>query len=34
MDCFTILGVMTLVAAPLALMTRKFKVGGQGTASH
>lgn len=28
MDCFHLIGVMTLLAAPLVLLTRTFKVGG------
>ncbi len=28
MDCFHLIGVLTLVAAPLVLLTRSFKVGG------
>jgi DHA2 family multidrug resistance protein len=34
MDCFHVIGVMTLVAAPLVLLTRKFKIGGGGTGGH
>jgi len=34
MDCFHILGVVTLVAAPLVLLTKRFKVGGKATAAH
>ncbi len=34
MDCFFILGVITLVAAPLALLTKYFKVGGGSSAAH
>src|SRR5271154_2758883 len=34
MDCFFILGVITLVVAPLALFTKYFKVGGGSSAAH
>ena len=34
MDCFHVIGVMTLVAAPLVLLTRRFKIGGGGTGGH
>jgi DHA2 family multidrug resistance protein len=34
MDCFYILGIVTLIAAPLVLLTKDFKVGGKGTAAH
>lgn len=34
MDCFHILGVMTLIAAPLVLLTKTFKVGGEASAGH
>ena len=34
MDCFFVLGVVTLVAAPLVLFTKQFKVGGGSTAAH
>ncbi len=34
MDCFYILGVITLVASPLALLTKKFSTGGKSTAAH
>ena len=34
MDCFHIIGVVTLVAAPLVWLTRSFKVGGGPSASH
>ena len=34
MDCFHILGVMTLIAAPLVLLTKSFKVGGKAPAGH
>jgi len=34
MDCFHIIGVVTLIAAPLVLLTKNFKVGGGPSASH
>jgi len=34
MDCFHILGIVTLIAAPLALVTKYFKVGGKAPAAH
>ncbi len=34
MDCFHLIGVMTLVAAPLVLLTGVFKVGGGGSGGH
>jgi DHA2 family multidrug resistance protein len=34
MDCFFIIGVVTLVAAPLTLLTKSFKVGGKAPAGH
>jgi DHA2 family multidrug resistance protein len=34
MDCFFILGVITLIAAPLVLLTKSFKVGGKAPAGH
>jgi DHA2 family multidrug resistance protein len=34
MDCFFILGVITLVVAPLALLTKSFKTAGKSTAAH
>ena len=34
MDCFFIIGVATLVAAPLVLLTKNFKVGGKAPAGH
>ena len=34
MDCFYVLGVMTLLAAPLVLLTKGFKVGGKAPAGH
>ena len=34
MDCFYVLGLMTLVAAPLMLLTRNFRVSGKASAAH
>lgn len=34
MDCFFIIGAMTLVAAPLVLLTKNFKVGGKAPVGH
>ncbi|MBB5057043.1 DHA2 family multidrug resistance protein [Granulicella aggregans] len=34
MDCFLIIGVMTLIAAPIVLLTKNFKVGGKAPAGH
>jgi DHA2 family multidrug resistance protein len=34
MDCFHIIGIITLIAAPLVLMTKNFKTGGKSTAAH
>jgi DHA2 family multidrug resistance protein len=34
MDCFYLLGMMTLIAAPVVLLTRNFKVGGKAPAGH
>ncbi len=34
MDCFHVIGVMTLVAAPLVLLTRKFRIGGPAGGGH
>jgi MFS transporter, DHA2 family, multidrug resistance protein len=34
MDCFHIIGVITLIAAPLVLFTKNFKAGGKSTAAH
>jgi DHA2 family multidrug resistance protein len=34
MDCFYLLGVLTLVAAPVVLLTRSFKAGGGAPAGH
>jgi MFS transporter, DHA2 family, multidrug resistance protein len=34
MDCFHIIGVITLIAAPLVLLTKNFKLGGKAPAAH
>jgi MFS transporter, DHA2 family, multidrug resistance protein len=34
MDCFHVLGVVTLIAAPLVLLTRYFRIGGGSSAGH
>jgi len=34
MDCFYIVGVVTLIAAPLVLLTKNFKVGGKVPEGH
>jgi DHA2 family multidrug resistance protein len=34
MDCFHIIGVITLIAAPLVLLTKGFKPAGKSTAGH
>jgi DHA2 family multidrug resistance protein len=34
MDCFHIIGVVTLVAAPLVWLTRNFAVGGKAPEGH
>jgi DHA2 family multidrug resistance protein len=34
MDCFHILGVLTLIAAPLVLLTKPFKPAGKATGAH
>jgi MFS transporter, DHA2 family, multidrug resistance protein len=34
MDCFHIIGIITLIAAPLVLLTKSFKPGGKSTAAH
>jgi DHA2 family multidrug resistance protein len=34
MDCFHIIGVITLIAAPLVLLTKGFKPAGKSTAAH
>ncbi len=34
MDCFHIIGIITLIAAPLVLLTKSFKPAGKSTAAH
>ncbi len=34
MDCFHVIGVVTLIAAPLVLLTKHFKIGGSAPAAH
>jgi DHA2 family multidrug resistance protein len=34
MDCFHLIGIITLVAAPLVLLTRRFKLSGRATGGH
>jgi DHA2 family multidrug resistance protein len=34
MDCFHIIGVVTLIAAPLVLLSKRFSVGGKAPAGH
>lgn len=34
MDCFWVIGVLTLVAAPIVLLTKPFSVGGKAPAGH
>jgi DHA2 family multidrug resistance protein len=34
MDCFQVIGVITLVAAPLVLLTKYFRIGGSAPAAH
>ncbi len=34
MDCFYVIGVLTLVAAPVALMTRPFAIGSKSPSVH
>jgi len=34
MDCFYIIGLITLIAAPLVLLTKNFKAGNKATAAH
>lgn len=34
MDCFHVIGVITLLAAPLLLLTTNFRVGGKAPESH
>ena len=34
MDCFYIIAIITLIAAPVVLLTRKFRLGGGAPAGH
>jgi MFS transporter, DHA2 family, multidrug resistance protein len=34
MDCFQLIAVLTLIAAPLVLFTKTFKIGGGATGGH
>lgn len=34
MDCFHIIGIVTLITAPLVLFTKSFKISGKSTAAH
>jgi DHA2 family multidrug resistance protein len=34
MDCFHLIAVVTLLAAPLVLLTKKFKVAGKAPEGH
>jgi DHA2 family multidrug resistance protein len=34
MDCFFLIGMITFIAAPLVLLTRKFKIAGKAPAAH
>jgi DHA2 family multidrug resistance protein len=34
MDCFWVLGVITLVAAPIVLLTKPFTVGAKAPEGH
>lgn len=34
MDCFHVLGMVTLIAAPLVLLTKYFRIGGGASAGH
>ena len=34
MDCFWVIGIVTLLAVPILLLARKFKVGGGATGAH
>ena len=34
MDCFRVIGIVTLIAAPLVLLTRSFNLGGKAPAGH
>jgi MFS transporter, DHA2 family, multidrug resistance protein len=34
MDCFYVIGLITLIAAPLVLLTKSFRLGGKAPAGH
>jgi DHA2 family multidrug resistance protein len=34
MDCFYVMGVVTLIAAPIVLLTKPFAIGNKSTAAH
>ena len=34
MDCFHIIGIITLIAAPLVLLTKTFKPASKSSAAH
>jgi DHA2 family multidrug resistance protein len=34
MDCFFVMGIVTLIAGPLILLTKNFKAGGKAPAAH
>jgi DHA2 family multidrug resistance protein len=34
MGCIYIIGLITLIAAPLVLLTKNFKAGNKATAAH
>jgi DHA2 family multidrug resistance protein len=34
MDCFHVIGVITLIAAPLVLLTKAFKPSGKSEGAH
>jgi len=34
MDCFHVMGILTLIAAPLVLLTRSFRAGGKAPEGH
>jgi DHA2 family multidrug resistance protein len=34
MDCFHLIGVVTLIAAPLVLLTKHFAIGGGAPSGH
>jgi DHA2 family multidrug resistance protein len=34
MDCFTVIGVVTLLAAPLILLTKPFKIASRAPSGH